>query len=242
MSSEKFTKFSFIAGIATVVLTVVMFIMYFIPFWTFPILKTEGEYDDVNKTVKVTTRVEDAQLSLANFIWFPTSSEDSDDLTRGGLEVVYCIGEHDGYTISSIENHLVKNVDYYEDLEEYVDFKCGTGIGKEELKLNIIVLMPVVHMVLLIACGFICGFTVKKCHNAYLPAVVSIWGIITYLTQSATLLGNFNIVFVIISAVVLLLSAFNIFVSITRFREYLARRYEILVKMGLKEPKKTKAQ
>ncbi|MBQ2714299.1 MAG: hypothetical protein IJF76_01570 [Clostridia bacterium] len=222
-----------IISLVAVALLAVMLVLYFVPFYTFPVVKTTGEYDDANKTVYVTATIEDTTCSLAGFIWLPTSIARGQDLSSASLQVVYAVGEHDGYTIV-LDDSDIAGKEYYPGPEEYIEAAAGEGSGNAKLGLNGMVLFSVFHMVFVLIATIICAFLTKTSHTCYFTAIIALWGIIAYLTQSALLIGAFPMLFLVLNALLLIASGINMYFSIMRMKKYMAERRIKLEKMGLR--------
>ena len=111
----------------------------------------------------------------------------------------------------------------------------NTGYLKQ-LGINAMVAFPVVQMVLLIIFAIVCICVTRKKiapHFFALPMIAGLVGIIGYLTQFSLLLGPTTI-YLIMSVIITIVGAGNIYFSIVNIREYQAKRREILIKMGLK--------
>lgn len=111
----------------------------------------------------------------------------------------------------------------------------NTGYLKQ-LGINAMVAFPVVQMVLLIIFAIVCICVTRKKiapHFFALPMIAGLVGIIGYLTQFSLLLGPTTI-YLIMSVIITIVGAGNIYFSIVNIREYQAKRREILIKMGLR--------
>lgn len=239
MSETKKIGLPKIISIVSVVIMLFSFVMYFLPFWTFPALRTTGVYDHENKVVYVDAHVEDITASLADFIWFPASSVKSDAIDDASLEVAYAINEYAGYRVdkSALEDFLKDNKsgkDYFANTEAYLESMAGEGAGKAKLGLNAMIIFPVFHMVLSLIGFIVCACLTRTPHPGYFSAVIGIWGTIAYLTQAHLALGALHMVLLIASILLVLTSAVSIYFSIVRIRKWLVERRIKLEKMGLR--------
>ncbi len=238
MELAKRKKLSTIIAIAYSVLMIATFVMYFLPYWSFPIIKTRlvGEgYDAEAQTCTIEFYVEESQNSLAGFLWFPASSAAGHHTDVGSLRIRYGLEkdmEYEGYTLLYRNaDEFVAGVDYFENTEKYIEFEYGAKYGTT-LGINNMVTWSVIHMLMLLAFGITCVCTLKNPHFCYMAIVTGIVGVIGYLTSFSLGLGN-NMLYVIMSALIAIVGCANIYFSIANIKDYLARRRELLIKMGI---------